>query len=412
MDAMLRLRLASLTLVALVAGSSAAQAQRAGGLHGRLVTLDTHLDTPANLERSGWDILADNSADGSFSQVDVPRMRAGGLDGGFWVIYIPQGPLNPQGYAAARDTAILRAMKIREMVARSPALFELATRAEDAPRIAAAGKLIVYQSMENSYQLGEDLTLLKTFYDLGVRMASPVHGANNQFADSATDKRRWAGLSPLGERWVDEMNRLGLVVDGSHASDEAIDQMIARSKTPIVLSHHGAKAVFDHPRNLDDERLKKVAASGGVIQMNSMYVEALNAPPDFRARMGALRFRMARIGTLSPAERKTLLAELKALEATPGWRGTFEAYMQNVLHVLKLVGPDHVGMGADWDGGGGVVGFESVADLPKITARLKAAGYSDDDLAKIWSGNVLRLVAQADAYRASLAAPPPAPAAR
>lgn len=404
--------LSAVAISALVVAGPPAQAQRAGGLHGKLVTLDTHLDTPANLERPGWDILADNSADGSFSQVDVPRMRSGGLDGGFWVIYIPQGPLTPQGYAAARDTAILRAMKIREMVARSPGVFEIATRAEDAPRIAAAGKLIVYQSMENSYQLGEDLTLLKTFYDLGVRMASPVHGANNQFADSATDKLRWGGLSPLGERWVDEMNRLGLVVDGSHASDAAIDQLVARSKTPIILSHHGAKAVFDHPRNLDDERLKKVAASGGVIQMNSMYVAPLNAPADFRARMGALRFKMTRVGAMSTSERKALMAELKALEATPGWRGTFEAYMENILHVLKLVGPDHVGMGADWDGGGGVAGFESVADLPKITARLKAAGYSDADLAKIWGGNLLRLVAQADAYRASVAAPAPAVAAR
>lgn len=404
--------LSAVAISALVVAGPPAQAQRAGGLHGKLVTLDTHLDTPANLERPGWDILADNSADGSFSQVDVPRMRSGGLDGGFWVIYIPQGPLTPQGYAAARDTAILRAMKIREMVARSPGVFEIATRAEDAPRIAAAGKLIVYQSMENSYQLGEDLTLLKTFYDLGVRMASPVHGANNQFADSATDKLRWGGLSPLGERWVDEMNRLGLVVDGSHASDAAIDQLVARSKTPIILSHHGAKAVFDHPRNLDDERLKKVAASGGVIQMNSMYVAPLNAPADFRARMGALRFKMMRVGAMSTSERKALMAELKALEATPGWRGTFEAYMENILHVLKLVGPDHVGMGADWDGGGGVAGFESVADLPKITARLKAAGYSDADLAKIWGGNLLRLVAQADAYRASVAAPAPAVAAR
>ena len=404
--------LSAVALSALMVAGSPAQAQRAGGLHGKLVTLDTHLDTPANLERPGWDILVDNSADGSFSQVDVPRMRSGGLDGGFWVIYIPQGPLTPQGYAAARDTAVLRAMKIREMVARSPGVFEIATRAEDAPRIAAAGKLIVYQSMENSYQLGEDLTLLKTFYDLGVRMASPVHGANNQFADSATDKLRWGGLSPLGERWVDEMNRLGMVVDGSHASDAAIDQLIARSKTPIILSHHGAKAVLDHPRNLDDERLKKVAASGGVIQMNSMYVAPLSAPADFRARMGALRFKMTRVGAMSASERKALMAELKAREATPGWRGTFEAYMENILHVLKLVGPDHVGMGADWDGGGGVAGFESVADLPKITARLKAAGYSDADLAKIWGGNLLRLVAQADAYRASLAAPAPAVAAR
>ena len=373
-------------------------------LHNRLLTLDTHLDTPANLERSGWDIMQSQAREGLFSQVDVPRMRSGGLDGGFWVIFTPQGPLTAAGYAAARDAAIVRAMRIREMVAGHKDTFELAVRAADAERIVKSGRLVVYQSIENSYPLGEDVSLLKTFYDLGVRMAAPVHGANNQFADSATDPvRRWGGLSPLGKAWLKEANRLGIVVDGSHASDETIEQLVELSETPIILSHHGAKAVFDHPRNLDDARLRKVAASGGVVQVNSMYVFGGKTYPELRAKQGALRFQLARWALLTPSERKTLTAEIAGLdEAYPNWRGSFDDYMTNILHILKLVGPDHVGMGADWDGGGGVRGFDSVAELPKITARLRAAGYSESDLAKIWSGNVLRLVAQAEAHSQGL----------
>jgi len=373
-------------------------------LHNRLLTLDTHLDTPANLERSGWDIMQSHGAEGVFSQVDAPRMRSGGLDGGFWVIFTPQGPLTTAGYAAARDAAIVRAMRIREMVAGHKDTFELAVRASDAERIVKAGRLVVFQSIENSYPLGEDVSLLKTFYDLGVRMVAPVHGANNQFADSATDPaKRWGGLSPLGKTWLQEANRLGMVVDGSHASDETIEQLVELSKTPIILSHHGAKAVFDHPRNLDDDRLRKVAASGGVVQINSMYVYGGQNYPELRARQGALRLQLARWAQLSPAERKALSAEIAGLDsAYPNWRGSFEDYMANILHVLKVVGPDHVGIGADWDGGGGVRGFDSVAELPKITVRLLAAGYTEADLAKIWGGNVLRLLTQAETYSQSL----------
>lgn len=390
-------------LAALVWGGAAANglAADAGGLHQRLLTLDTHLDTPTNLERSGWDVLKSNAAEGHFSQVDAPRMRQGGLDGGFWVLFVPQGPLTPEGYARARDAAILRSVHIREMVARSPQVFELALKASDAQAIAGRGKLVVYQSIENSYPLGEDLSLMKTFYDLGVRMASPVHGANNQFADSATDAvKRWNGLSPLGREWVAEANRLGIIVDGSHASDETIEQLIQLSKTPIILSHHGAKAVFDHPRNLDDDRLRRVAESGGVIQINSMYVAPTKTYAELRGEQMRLRGLLARWNTLTPKERTDAAQAIAAFDTRfPGWRGTFEDYMANLLHVLKLVGPDHVGLGADWDGGGGVAGLTSVADLPKVTARLRAAGYGEADLAKIWSGNVLRLLAQVEAYR-------------
>ena len=186
--------------------STTALAADAGAVHERILTLDTHMDTPMNLARPGWDIMDAHSVEADVSQVDYPRMVKGGLDGGFFAIYTPQGPRTPQGFAAARDAALKRGVEIREMVARHGDKFELALRAGDAARIARSGKRIVFMSIENSYPLGTDLSLLDTFYKLGVRLAGPVHSTNNQFADSATDTPRWHGLSKLGRAWVAKMN--------------------------------------------------------------------------------------------------------------------------------------------------------------------------------------------------------------
>ena len=243
-------------------------------LHEQMLVMDTHLDTPVLFERKNWAFDDHHHYDWDLSQVDIPRMQAGGLDGGFFVIYTPQGPLTPEGYAAARDAALLRAAAIQRVVAANADELALATTAVDAARIVGEGKRVVYQSIENSYPLGGDLSMLATFYKMGVRMAGPVHSKNNQFADSTTDTPRWNGLSPLGRQWVAEMNRLGMVIDASHSSDAAFDQMLALSKTPIILSHSGPKAMYDHRRNLDDERMRKLARAGGVMQINSIFLVA------------------------------------------------------------------------------------------------------------------------------------------
>src|SRR5438445_10431062 len=177
-----------------VALLAARPASAVPSLHQRLLCLDTHLDTPASLARPGWDMMQRHSRADDFTQVDYPRMVEGGLDGGFFAIYTPQGPLTPEGMAAARDAALLRAMELRELVAAHPRQFELAFVAEDAARIAASGKRIVYQSIENAYPLGDDIGLLNLFHKLGVRMLGFIHFKNNQFGDSATDKAEWNGL--------------------------------------------------------------------------------------------------------------------------------------------------------------------------------------------------------------------------
>jgi membrane dipeptidase len=232
---------------------------------------------------------------------------------------------------------------------------------------------------------------------MGVRMAGPVHSKNNQFADSTTDTPRWKGLSPLGKQWVAEMNRLGMVIDGSHSSDAALEQMIALSKTPVILSHSGPKAMFDHPRNIGDDLMRKLAKSGGVMQMNSLFL----TPGISSKERDAIEERQKSYWVLSPAERRKLAADITAVNArVPFSNADFDLFMKSVLHAIKVMGVDHVGMGADWDGGGGVNGMEDITALPKITARLRQAGYSDQDIEKIWSGNVLRLMRQAEQHAA------------
>ena len=270
-----------LVLVPAMPSKAAEPDEQARRLHERLLVLDTHLDTPANFPRPGWDITDNHARERDFSQVDLPRMRQGGLDGGFWVIYTGQGDRSTQSNLDARDHGLVRLAQIREMVAAHADSFELAVRADDAARIAAAGKRVVYISMENASPLAADPRLLFVYQKLGLRklgvgnimMFSPYEGIthvrNNEFGDSSNTPPEWNGLSPAGKALVAEANRLGIVLDASHASDQVFDQLLELSRAPIVLSHSGASAIHPHPRNIDDERIRRLARKGGVIQVNA-----------------------------------------------------------------------------------------------------------------------------------------------
>jgi len=357
-------------------------------LHSKLLTLDTHLDTPVHFARPGWNFGERHSYENDLSQVDLGRMDAGDLDGGFFAIYTSQGPLTPQGYADAKAFAFKRLGEIETMLAKFPDRIGLATRSSDAARLDREGKRFAYISIENSYPLGEDLSVLDEFYRRGVRLAGPVHFRNNQFGDSATDKPKWNGLSPLGHQWVKEMNRLGMVIDASHAADSVLDQLIETSTTPILLSHSGPRAMWNHPRNLDDDHIRKLAASGGAICMNSAYLAEMRSSPARKALPD-----VEQMAGMTPAEQAKLTADTRALDRTdPVQDADFETYMRGLLHLIQVAGVDHVCFGADWDGGGGVKGFEDIDSLPKVTARLRAAGYSEADMQKMWSGNVLRIL--------------------
>ncbi|TWI69213.1 membrane dipeptidase [Pseudoduganella lurida] len=384
---------AAVSLTTLTACSSLPEAT-----HRQLLTLDTHLDSPVHFGRAGWSFGDRHDPATEMAQLDLPRMADGNLDGGFFAIFTPQGPLTPEGYAAAASRAQARSAQIDTMVATFGERIGAARSADDALELDAAGRLIAFKSIENSYPLGESVAGLAGYYRQGVRLAGVVHTANNQFADSATDEPRWHGLSPLGREWVAEMNRLGIVIDASHASDAVFDQLLAQSKAPILLSHSGSRAMFDHPRNLDDDRLRRLAASGGALCFSTIYLSAIQMGEEREA----LFDRSEHIADLAPAEQAHLSRRWRELDATaPLWSASFDQYMAALLHVIEIAGPDHVCFGADFDGGGGIAGLSDVTDLPRITARLRAAGYGDADLQKMWSGNVLRILraAQAGAAR-------------
>ena len=265
---------------------------------------------------------------------------------------------------------------------------------------------MVFQSIENSGIIGNDVSLLRSFYKLGVRMAGPIHFLNNQLGDSATDKKKWGGLSPMGRDFVKLANDLGIILDASHSSDDVFDQMMAQSRAPIICSHSGCRAVHDHPRNLDDARIKKLAAAGSTIQINSYNEYLIDVPPN-PARDKARRAvfgKMENLDKMAPADAARTLKEMAAARVAldkqyPSPRANFEMFMQHVYHALDLVGPDHVGIGPDWDGGGGVTGMEDVASLPKITEQLLKKGYKESQLANFWSGNTMRVLGKVVAAR-------------
>jgi membrane dipeptidase len=372
--------------------------------HEKLIVLDTHFDTPANMAADGFDIRKRHEViDGS--QVDYPRMVEGGVDGGFFVVFTPQGPNTKEGNDAARDHALVRTMVIHEMVAQNHDLFALATKAEDAEAIVKSGKRFAYISMENGSPVANDLTLMKTFYDMGVRMMSPVHFANNALADSATDPKGkiHGGLSPLGRQFVSEANRLGILLDASHASDEVLDQMLDLSKAPIILSHSGVKAAYDHPRNIPDNLLRKLADKGGVIQINAFtgYMKAMPDNPQRRAALAELNGAYGPAINVPEAKREAYRAARRAIdEKYPVALADMDDLMAHILHAAKVAGKDHIGISGDFDGGGGIAGFQDITDFPALTERLIAAGFTEEDLAKFWGGNALRVLKQADEAKA------------
>ncbi|WP_137171667.1 dipeptidase [Massilia sp. HP4] len=362
-------------------------------IHRRLLTLDAHLDTPVHFGRAGWDFGQRHDPALEVAQLDLARMGDGSLDGGFFAIFTDQGPLTPEGYAAAREHALARSALIDTTLARHAGRIGIATTADEARRLDAAAKLVAFKSIENSYPLGDSVTALAEFQRQGVRLVGIVHSKNNQFADSSTDKPTWNGLSPLGRDWVREMNRLGMVIDASHAADATVDQMLALSSTPLLLSHSNSRTSYDHPRNIDDARIRKIAAGGGAVCASTIYLSELKMGP----QRAELFDRIETIGTLAPREQAALGKEWLALDAVePLWNTSFEQYIAALKHLIAVAGIDHVCMGADFDGGGGIRGLDNVSHLPRISARLKADGLSEPDLAKLWSGNLLRVLEAAE----------------
>ncbi|MDO8901943.1 MAG: dipeptidase [Phenylobacterium sp.] len=393
------------SFLVLAASGAHAQAPTPAQMHERAIVLDTHFDTPANFSARGWSIMDrhDYAVDGT--QVDYPRMVEGGVDGGVFVVFTPQRGRDVVADMWSRDHALLRTVEILEMTARHHEHFVLVTTADEARAAVAEGRKFVFISLENGAPLAGDLSLMQTFYRLGVRMMGPVHFANNDLADSSTDPAgpEWGGLSEKGRAFVRHANDLGIVIDPSHASDAALDQMLELSRAPLVLSHSGVKAVYDHPRNIPDDLLRKLADKGGVIQVNAFSGYMVETPriPERNAALIALTEKYGPQRDVKPEQREAYLAERAAIEAKyPLPRANMDDLMQHILHVVETVGIDHVGLSGDFDGGGGIEGLEDVTTFPALTERLVAAGFTQSDLDKFWGGNVLRVMEQVQAAAA------------
>lgn len=371
--------------------------EAARALHERLLVLDSHLDTPMQFDNPDWSILERHEPGRGRDHVDVPRMIEGGLDGGLWVIYTPQNGRTAEDNRVARDHGLKRLLQIHRMVAASPEVFELARTPEDARRIEAAGRRVVFISMENASPLALDPTLLQFYFDQGLRVLGLVHFANNEFADSANAAPEWNGLSPQGRALVAEANRLGILIDHSHASDAVFDQLLEVSKAPIILTHTSSDAIYDYMRNIDDERLRRLAASGGLIHVNSVAFHLKNTaiPEAYTIAQRALTERYYNVVPGSPEYDEFASQKLALDERYDIAPADFDDYMRHVLHIIDVAGYEHVGFGADWDGGGGVLGMEDVTALPRITARLLEEGFSEAQIAAMWGGNLLRVIGQA-----------------
>jgi len=381
---------------------------KAQKIHEQALTIDTHGDVPTYMvSHPDFDISQEHDAHKTGSQIDFPRMKKGGLDAMFFAVYLGQGPRTPAGNAQAKEKALKLFESIHKSVKDNPKLAELAKTPEDAYRIVKSGKRAVFIGIENGWVIGNDLSLLKTYYDLGARYMTLSHSSNNDIADSSTDPKgpEHNGISPFGEKVVAEMNRLGMMVDISHVSDSTFYDAIRLSKAPVIASHSSARALSNHPRNMTDDMIKLLAKKGGVVQMNmlSNYLITPKPNPARDAAMKALREKYGNRADLTEAEQKQRYAELSASnQKYPQELATLQQVVDHIDHIVKLVGVDYVGIGADLDGGGGVKGMYDVSEAGNVTLELVKRGYSAQDIQKIWSGNLFRVMKEVEKVAAGL----------
>jgi membrane dipeptidase len=379
-------------------------AEEAGKIHSSILTIDSHTDTPLMLDREGFDIGKRNDPAGRGGQVDFPRMREGGLDAAFFAVYLGQGERTPEGNIAARDRALRIFDHIHLAIDTYPETAGLALTPDDAYRLRDEGKLAIYIGLENGYPIGRDITLIEKYYNLGARYITLSHSRNNDICDSSTDPagEEHGGLSPFGRDVVREMNRLGMMVDVSHISDKAFFDVIGLTGYPVIASHSNARAVCDHPRNLNDEMLLALRDNGGVIQVCvlSDYVKPPYPDPERDSAMAELRDRYNNFTGLSEETMARAWEDWYLLnEEYPQKLATVTDLVDHIDYIADLIGIDHVGIGTDFDGGGELDDCRDVTQIGNITLELVKRGYSREDIEKIWAGNFTRVFRQVAAAR-------------
>lgn len=367
---------------------------KADKLHQTILTVDTHCDTPMHLEREGFDLGKKNDR----GCVDFPRMKEGGLDAEFFAVFIGQGPRNDTAFLNEHREAMVIFDSIYSSVGRYPEMAGVALTPDDAYRLKSEGRLAIFIGMENGYPIGRNLSAIKEFYDRGARYITLCHSANNDICDSSTDPKgpEFNGLSPFGEEVVKEMNRIGMIVDVSHISDSSFYDVLRVSKAPVIASHSSCRALCESPRNLNDDMLQALKKNGGVIQICilSDYLKQPEPNPEYDARVKELRDKWKAMGELTEAQQEQRWSEFSDLKEKYVKLATVADVVNHIQHVVDVIGIDYVGIGTDFDGGGGIEGCTDVSMMKNITRELIKRGYSNEDIAKIWGGNFMRVMRQ------------------
>ncbi|WP_299274726.1 dipeptidase [uncultured Psychroserpens sp.] len=393
--------------------------ERAKAIHERVITLDTHCDI--NIKNFTDSI---NYTQNLESQVNLPKMKAGGLDVAWFIVYTGQDTLSTEGYQKAYDNAMSKFNAIHKLVDDiAPNQIELALNSNDVRRISKSGKKVAMIGIENGYPVGTEISNVEKFYNLGARYMSLSHNGHSQLCDSNTGEEDgvWLhnGLSDLGKEVVKEMNRLGMMIDVSHPSKESMRQMIELSKAPIIASHSSARALCDHSRNLDDEQLEWMKQNGGVIQTvafqaytNTEKNDARNkAIKDIRKEiatsLGTTWYDWNDMKGLSDDEKNAFfelrakiikLADKKAenMSNFPP-KVNVSDFVDHIDYMVKKIGLEHVGISSDFDGGGGIEGWSDASETFNVTLELVKRGYTEKEIEMLWSGNLLRVLDEVQA---------------
>ncbi len=398
--------------------------KKAKEIHEKIITIDTHDDID----------IANFTAENNYTQdlntqVNLPKMEEGCLDVAWFIVYTGQGELNENGYAKAYENAISKFEAIHRLTEEiAPDKIGLATTSAEVRELVNEGKLVAMIGVENAYPIGQDLSKIKEFYDRGARYMSLAHNGHSQLSDSNSGEAAnyWLhnGLSELGKQAVVEMNRLGIMIDVSHPSKEAIKQMFELSKAPLIASHSSARGLSDHSRNLDDELLELFKEHGGVVQTvafstyvntskNARYYSAQDKIYAEQAEVSGFKL-LSRdsIRSLEKDLRTEYNTEYQKIVAASAskvnaLRKTITPvnvsdYVDHIDYLVEKIGIDHVGISSDFDGGGGVEGWRNASESFNVTLELVKRGYSEVEIAKLWGENLLRVLDEVQAVAAKI----------
>jgi len=377
-------------------GIASGISSRARELHFRSLVIDTHTDTTQRLLSDDFDLGAAH-ADGS---IDIPRLREGGVGAIFFAVWVP-GTVTG---AEAVGRALKQIEAVHRTVARNPRDLVLARSSQDIVAARAAGRIAVLLAVEGGHMLNHDLGVLRQYADLGARYMTLTHMRNTDWADASTDERLHDGLSDFGKDVIREMNRLGMAVDVSHASDKAVADVLATSEAPVFASHSSCHALCATPRNLRDDLIRAIAAKGGLIQINfhvgfinQKFRDAEKAVAEFERELEAeVKRRVGNDHSRFMVEADNVVREAVAQGKLP--RVEWTDILDHIDHAVKIAGADHVGLGSDFDGANMPYGMEDASHLPQITDALLDRGYSEEEIQMILGGNALRFLQNVEAF--------------